>query len=628
LSDDGLSVETSDETSIDEDNSSPPLLQHGLSYVFSVSCRNRIGWSEGSLNYVVVIPEKQKIRCNPFTSKDTTISKDDCTSGLKGNTDANDANTGEDDLKLGKLWLELFDSVDNRPFWFNTISGERSLKIPPSFVAYQRSLQKANGSSSKEGGEGLEPEDDLLDPIKKFRIKRFKFFKALKAHTNANIVANIAPPSPQPLGSPNPYTAQFLVLKVRRSHMFSDTLQLFKEDESIIKNLHKKTKIIIEGELGIDSGGLTKDWYLTLSRSLAVDSHRIFAPTSSGGLEIHPLSSGIDVDSLFKFRFAGLILGKALLDGQFLDCPFSTVMYKLILGSSGSNNNNNASPVGGLDDLEDVDHTLWKSLKWMTENCVTDVIFETFSVEVGGDNNDLKGGGGRSSSSTPSSSSSPPQQQQQATISPRPKGSGSHKKHHKGKDKKSKAHTTQTISLCEGGDKKDVTEENKLEYVTLMSAWRQKYSVSTQLSSFVDGLTCVVPMKLLRLFTVGELALLFNGKQHIAVNEIRAYTIYQGSSDWLKGDSLEVVWFWQFLRDLPEKKRAAVLKFITGSDRIPLDGFTPPFLITEGSDMQPEDLPRAHTCFNQIVFPRYRDLRTLERKFMYAVEECGDFQMS
>ena len=35
-----------------------------------------------------------------------------------------------------------------------------------------------------------------------------------------------------------------------------------------VEKLKLKTKIVFEGEAGIDSGGLTKDWFLQLSRGL------------------------------------------------------------------------------------------------------------------------------------------------------------------------------------------------------------------------------------------------------------------------------------------------------------------------------------------------------------------------
>ena len=82
------------------------------------------------------------------------------------------------------------------------------------------------------------------------------------------------------------------------------------------------------------------------------------------------------------------------------------------------------------------------------------------------------------------------------------------------------------------------------------------------------------------------------------------------------------------LREIKVEKKMKLLKFITGSDRVPLDGFNPPFNITFGSDMDGEDLPRAHTCFNQIVLPNYKSYHTMREKCIYAAENCEEFVLT
>lgn len=65
-----------------------------------------------------------------------------------------------------------------------------------------------------------------------------------------------------------------------------------------------------------------------------------------------------------------------------------------------------------------------------------------------------------------------------------------------------------------------------------------------------------------------------------------------------------VLWFWTYWRSLAQEDppgSIALLRFITGSDRAPLDGFEPPLTIVEATDLTPESLPRAHTCFNTLV---------------------------
>ena len=373
-------------------------------------------------------------------------------------------------------------------------------------------------------------------------MKRFRFFKALRDHNKTSNLAD----------------TPLMHLKIRRSHMFTDTLAIFSHFKR--KDLIKKTKIEFVGEDGIDSGGLTKDWYLSLSRSFSVAVHNIF--TENGGLLEISQKSDASPSSLQKFEFAGMLLGKALYDRQFLDVPLTKNFFKLILNI----------PIQA-DDLSEVDETLNKSLGWIMENDITDVIFSTFSVEV--------------------------------------------------KDEKS--NKIERMPLCENGENRDVTEENKEEYVKLMAEWRLKYSVLSQLEAFKSGLNVLVPDELLENFSISELEMLFNGKKNISVDEIRAYTIYQGGID---AGSKVVLWFWQLMRDYEMESKMKLLKFITGSDRVPLDGFDQPFNITNGEDMTPDMLPRAHTCFNQIVLPPYKSYAMMKAKTSLAIENTEGFEMT
>ena len=67
-------------------------------------------------------------------------------------------------------------------------------------------------------------------------------------------------------------------------------------------------------------------------------------------------------------NFSGRLVAKALLDGTHLDAEMSQVLLKHVCGA----------PLG-LDDLQDLDVQLWRSLKQLTEIDVTDLAL-TFAV--------------------------------------------------------------------------------------------------------------------------------------------------------------------------------------------------------------------------------------------------------
>lgn len=81
--------------------------------------------------------------------------------------------------------------------------------------------------------------------------------------------------------------------------------------------------------------------------------------------------------------------------------------------------------------------------------------------------------------------------------------------------------------------------------------------------------------------------------------------------------------------------RARLLQFVTGSSRVPLQGFKALqgstasvgprlFTIHLTKDVSTQNLPKAHTCFNRIDLPPYETYQHLHDKLTQAVEEtCG-----
>lgn len=81
--------------------------------------------------------------------------------------------------------------------------------------------------------------------------------------------------------------------------------------------------------------------------------------------------------------------------------------------------------------------------------------------------------------------------------------------------------------------------------------------------------------------------------------------------------------------------RARLLQFVTGSSRVPLQGFRALqgstgavgprlFTIHLTVDVPTQNLPKAHTCFNRIDLPPYETQQLLYDKLTQAVEEtCG-----
>lgn len=110
-------------------------------------------------------------------------------------------------------------------------------------------------------------------------------------------------------------------------------------------------------EAGIDAGGLTKEWFMLLSKQMFDENLALFIKADNGSTYFPNPKSTVQGNFVELFTFVGKIIGKALWEQQLLDCYFIKAFYKMILDMPLDYN-----------DLEDYDQSLYKSLKWILEN--------------------------------------------------------------------------------------------------------------------------------------------------------------------------------------------------------------------------------------------------------------------
>lgn len=118
-----------------------------------------------------------------------------------------------------------------------------------------------------------------------------------------------------------------------------------------------------------------------------------------------------------------------------------------------------------------------------------------------------------------------------------------------------------------------------------------------------------------------EVEMLVCGGPTIDMEELRKVTSYDGFDP----DDPLIREFWKILTSLSIELQRAFLRFVTGSDRIPVGGMSEmTFKISagcEGTNM----LPTSHTCFNQLVLPRYKSKITLREKLVIAISNAEGF---
>ncbi|KAJ4482107.1 hypothetical protein J3R30DRAFT_3456468 [Lentinula aciculospora] len=350
-------------------------------------------------------------------------------------------------------------------------------------------------------------------------------------------------------------------IKVRRTRVLEDSFAAVMGHSG--ENLKRRLMINFEGEDGLDYGGVSREWFFLLSHEIFNPSYGLFEYSAHDNytLQINP-ASGINPDHLSYFKFIGRCLGLAIFHRRFLDAYFVPSFYKMMLGKHMS-----------LVDLESIDADLHRSLVWMLENDITDVLDETFTTTE-----DRFG---------------------ELVI----------------------------IDLKPNGADITVTEENKKEYVDTVVEYRISRRVKEQFNAFMEGLLELLPLDLISVFDERELELLIGGMSEIDMDDWTKFTDYRGYE---KTDQV-IEWFWQCIRSWPAERKSRLLQFTTGTSRVPVNGFKDlqgsdgPRRFTIEKSGDPQGLPRSHTCFNRLDLPPYQDYESLETKLIFAIEETEGF---
>ncbi|KAF5098991.1 hypothetical protein D0Z03_001101 [Geotrichum reessii] len=348
-------------------------------------------------------------------------------------------------------------------------------------------------------------------------------------------------------------------LNVRREQVFLDSFKsLYYKSASEIKDARMNIKF--QGEEGVDVGGVTREWYQVLSRQIFNPDYALFTPVASDRTTFHPnRTSEVNPEHLLFFKFIGRIIGKAIYDNKLLDCHFSRAVYKQILGKSVS-----------VKDMETLDLDYYKSLVWMLENDITDIITETFSIDAD-DYGEQK-----------------------------------------------------VIDLKPNGRNIPVTEENKAEYVKLVVEYRLVESIKDQLNAFLEGFHDIISKDAVAIFDEQELELLISGMPDIDLDDWMSNTEYRNYT----AASPQIKWFWRAVKSFDAEEKAKLLQFATGTSKVPLNGFKE-LLGMHGvskfsihRDYGSKDrLPSSHTCFNQIDLPEYSSYEALRNALLKAITE-------
>lgn len=316
------------------------------------------------------------------------------------------------------------------------------------------------------------------------------------------------------------------------------------------------------GEEGVDAGGVTREWYIILARQIFDPNYVLFTRSAAKAATYQP-----DKRSYINREHLETF--------RFVGRVIAKAIYDGQLIDAYFTRSFYKHILGmkpNFHDIEGQDPDYYKSLKWILENDCTGIIDYTMSAEY-----DEFG---------------------KQTI----------------------------LDLVPNGRNIPVTEENKAEYVKLVTEVRMTKTIEKQIEAFKEGFYEIIPLQDCRIFNEVELELLMSGLPDIDMGDLKANVEYTGYTS----SSPQINWFWRCVSKMDQEDLARLVMFVTGTSKVPLEGFSQlqgmngvqKFQIhrVSGNTMR---LPSAHTCFNQLDLPEYSSADVLSERLLRAIRECS-----
>ncbi|XP_065583551.1 E3 ubiquitin-protein ligase NEDD4-like [Artemia franciscana] len=358
-----------------------------------------------------------------------------------------------------------------------------------------------------------------------------------------------------------PHQPNKIEIRVSRKCILEDSFRVISQ---ITKPEVLRAKLWIEfdGEVGLDYGGLAREWFYLLSKEMFNPYYGLFeySATDNYTLQINALSGLCNEQHLLYFKFIGRVAGMAVYHGKLLDAFFIRPFYKMMIRKTIE-----------LRDMESVDMEYYNSLNWIKENDPSELEL-TFCVDE-----ELLG-------------------------------------------------VMKQRELIPGGANVSVTNENKDKYIQSVIQWRFVSRVTSQMNAFLEGFNEIISLEKLKVFDENEIELLLCGIGQIDVNDWKQNTFYKGE---YHANHIVIQWFWRAVLSFTGEQRARLLQFVTGTSRVPMNGFKElygsngPQLFTIEKWGEKCNFPRAHTCFNRIDLPPYESYEELRDKLLIALGAEG-----
>lgn len=340
-----------------------------------------------------------------------------------------------------------------------------------------------------------------------------------------------------------------------------------------------RPKVTFENEIGIDAGGLMREWYSLVLKDLILPEVGVFelAPGCHNEYTLKAYHNGMPPGHVEKLLFAGKFIARAIADHQPLGVSFTHSVYRSILGEA-----------VGLRDLKSDDRELFDSLQQMRsfDEAQMSGLWLTFGITIFDD----------------------------YTQKP------------------------VTVDLIPDGSNKDVTTTNREEYIDAVVQYRLKTRVSDQVEPFVRGFHSILTIEFMQSqqWSLEELHNAITGSLLVDVEDLISNLWYNGEPAPTDGSvnpagyvrtHTQIQWLHDELRQYSQDQLRLFLKFVTGTDQVPAGGFkdlrnslnNKAAISIHRRDYEKDRLPTSWTCYFSLYLPEYPDQAELAAKLSYAI---------
>lgn len=154
----------------------------------------------------------------------------------------------------------------------------------------------------------------------------------------------------------------------------------------------------------------------------------------------------------------------------------------------------------------------------------------------------------------------------------------------------------QIVDLKLNGRHTAVTRDNYTEYVQLYTQYKTR-EIDVQIGAIKRGLSTIVPISVLPLYTYDELEQMICGKREIDIVYLRNNTRYRSP---VQSSDQHVQWLWRALGEFHADERQKFLRFTWGQSRLPASAqeWTQKMEITPAAFDNDNALPVSHTWYD------------------------------